>query len=701
MNKTSRVVFFLFLGGGILSFWSTFYTLYTYIHNRREHHSSQIEHGENDTNAMLTVLTEKISAVQKAYLAYAQEITSEQPSFEAIQKKLENFLTVYPYLASTGVAYAPFMHNKKDKMFGVECVKKVGKVEAVPFTEQTNYVQEEWFRSAHYAEFTWTASMLDPITKIFITRLAIPFYTYDSQDRRTKIGGVIFADITLEQLSEIIFSFKLTKTGYHVLTSYTGTLLVHPVSSYVKEQKTFADLGRMSNDPEYAHLMQDVMQKTSGITTLTIGDKPNIVLYHYVPDTDWYLYMFLEQSTTWLGSQELKRMVLHIIFSILALLLFCLLLIFRAHEGVLYRIWMSIVGFGFLCLVGITCLWTLDLLTEIPLLGNEYMAWNQTELDRFLNLHERLYPNIYKIPPLMIPTGMYITDIKVSSATTITLYGILWQKYVTAQRGTIQEGLFLLNADEEHFEKIYETTDNDMTTIGWKFIFTVRGNFNFTKYPFDKQIITLIMLHKEYEKNIFLRPDFPSFKNMSTLELPDLATDISIPEWTIQDSYYYYILTNYPTNFGIPQYIQQKNYPILHYSIDAIRRFIHPFTSSILPVIIIIIICFGILIIISTINSGETRSITPLISMASGIFFAAIVAHQTFIRSISASGITYFEYFYFVAYLIILLVTINGLLYELGVKMSFITYKNNLIPRVCYWPFVLSIYLGITIYFFY
>ncbi len=701
MSKLSRYFFSIILFIGFLSLCLTFYTFYLYIQNRRTHYRSEIEHGQTNTQVVLKLLEDKFGSVQIAYGEFAQKITSQQLSFEAIEKKLQEFLSIYPYLSSTGVAYTPHMYKKAIDLFGMQYVKKIGTIESVSLAEKSNYIQSDWFRASHYEEGYWPINFFDTIIQKLIVRMAFPFYAFDPADRRNKVCGVIFADVTLDQLNDMIFSHNLSKQGYHVLASGAGILLAHPVSSYVREQKTLTDLGHITNVPEYAHLMSDFGQKTSGITTLPIGNKPHIILYDYVPETDWYLFMFLEQSTTWLGSQDLKRMVLHIIFSFLAFLFCCIILITQAYLGTLYRIWLSIIGLGFLCLVGVTCLWTLELLTEIPLLGNEYLVWNQTELDRFLNLHERLYPAIYKVPPIIIPTGMYVTDVKVSSSTTISIYGILWQKYPASSKDTVKEGIVLLNADEEHLEKIYEFAEGDTITVGWKYIFVVRGNFNFVQYPFDKQMITLVMVHKDYDKNIFLKPDFSSFKNMSNLALPELDTEISIPEWTIQDSYYYYILTNYPTNFGIQNYIQQKNYPILHYSIDATRRFVHPFTSSILPVIIIIIICFGILIIISTISSGETRSITPLISMASGIFFAAIVAHQTFIRSISASGITYFEYFYFIAYLIILLVTINGLLYELGVQIPFITYKNNLLPRLCYWPFVLSIYFAITVYFFY
>jgi len=62
------------------------------------------------------------------------------------------------------------------------------------------------------------------------------------------------------------------------------------------------------------------------------------------------------------------------------------------------------------------------------------------------------------------------------------------------------------------------------------------------------------------------------------------------------------------------------------------------------------------------------------------------------------SGLTYIEYSYLIMYLIILLCTANSFFFAFGKfhYLKIIHYRNNLIPKLAYWPLIMGIMTIVT-----
>ena len=58
----------------------------------------------------------------------------------------------------------------------------------------------------------------------------------------------------------------------------------------------------------------------------------------------------------------------------------------------------------------------------------------------------------------------------------------------------------------------------------------------------------------------------------------------------------------------------------------------------------------------------------------------------------------YLEQFYFAAYVAILLVSVNTILFSAGRGGRFIHYRDNLIPHLLYWPVILISMLALTFF---
>ena len=75
-----------------------------------------------------------------------------------------------------------------------------------------------------------------------------------------------------------------------------------------------------------------------------------------------------------------------------------------------------------------------------------------------------------------------------------------------------------------------------------------------------------------------------------------------------------------------------------------------------------------------------------VLSYTVALFFAIVLAHARLRGQFPDVGILYIEWYYFVAYLAVLGVTINAIVYAAHLGGGFIHFRENLIPRVAYWP---------------
>ena len=87
---------------------------------------------------------------------------------------------------------------------------------------------------------------------------------------------------------------------------------------------------------------------------------------------------------------------------------------------------------------------------------------------------------------------------------------------------------------------------------------------------------------------------------------------------------------------------------------------------------------------------------------SSGAFIFILLLDQVNLRNtIAVAGIVYIEALYFVLYIIILLVTINALLIASNMNLTILRDRDNLIPKLMYWPTLLILSLAVTLITFY
>lgn len=324
------------------------------------------------------------------------------------------------------------------------------------------------------------------------------------------------------------------------------------------------------------------------------------------------------------------------------------------------------------------------------------MLLKKAGLNKFLQSRKSENP---QDSPLYIPTGVFVQSLEFEDANDVFITGYIWQKYDKNIPQNVSRGFILPEAVDPNVTEIHRHQDQNFEVIVWYFEAKLRENFDYSKYPFDVKDVWIRLWPKDFYKNIILTPDFDAYDLMVPTSLPGLAEDFVLPGWDIKSSFFQYKLNNYNTNFGINSYIGQDNFPELYFTVVLQRNFINVLISNMMIIIVVLLLLFCIqILIIKHKESGENQDFTALeIVSACGAFLFIVIIDQINLRQkIITAGIIYLDYFYFILYIMILLVAINAILFASNIKIDWIDYKNNLIPKLLYWPTNLALLLLVT-----
>lgn len=154
---------------------------------------------------------------------------------------------------------------------------------------------------------------------------------------------------------------------------------------------------------------------------------------------------------------------------------------------------------------------------------------------------------------------------------------------------------------------------------------------------------------------------------------------------------------------GIGQNEFQTNAPELHYNFVIKRNFANAFTVHMIPLIVVTMLLFGAVMTVTR-REGLTErhdfSTSSVIGTCSVLFFVILLAHVQLREGFAGSPVIYMESFFFLMYFLLLGVSINTYLFasEAVPSLRLIHWKDNLIPKAAFWPFVLLCMVAITAY---
>lgn len=673
--------------------------------NHKQNRLTEIAKNQASQEAKKAVrqLEEKLQK-QKATVNYIAQILTEQKLEEKeLLALLKQELEKNPDYLEVGVAYQPFAYKSNQRLYAPYYTRKTGKTEQDRIGNYYDYTKpnNKWFYDTLEKGSLWNDPVYYENSERFVSDYLVAFHKLESQSQKKSPVGVAYANLSLEKINELIKDLDVGKSGYVLLLSRKGEFLATPQQEYVKNRETIYNLAKQRQNPQLLNIAEKVREgKRASVEFLDeITGKSSWVFLEPISLNGWTLALVAIKEDSAINLDVRRQQLIRIALETVLFLFLLSIILFRGYEGNTKNLWRISISLGVFCFSGIGFIWYL-VLSEENYKDDRNLLLNSADVQNLLIPQFKLAKSLAKSPPLLIPTGVFIQNVKFDSANDVLVTGYVWQKYTKGLHDDVERGFYLPEGYEVEINQIYRTNNENTEIIGWHFEATLRQNFVFTKYPFDYNDVWVRIWPTFFTKkntkfsSVIFTPDFNSYEVLNPTSKPGLEEDFVSAEWNIESSFFEYKFRNYNTTFGLGTYQDNRKYPELYFTVILKRDFLGILIARIIPITVVAILLFIILLLSK--DGG-----LEVIGACAGFIFVIILDQINLRGLVAAKGIIYFEYFYFVTYILILVVAVNSILLHRDKKVPLIEYENNLIVKLVYWPSFLSILLLITAFVFY
>ena len=301
-------------------------------------------------------------------------------------------------------------------------------------------------------------------------------------------------------------------------------------------------------------------------------------------------------------------------------------------------------------------------------------------------------------PALFVRTGVMVQSIEFKGPYTVQVAGYLWQHYPT-EAADYDKGVVFPEADSTTMNKVYEAEQNGETLIGWNFKTLLREQFDYSQYPLDRQQLWLRMWHIDFERNVFLVPDFTGYVDLDPEAKPGLDPGVVLENWNIDLSYFSYHPTAYNADFGIEGYDPSEPQPELYFNVGIERNVLNPLIARAIAPVVILLQLFVIVMVIGRDGKRlEQFGVKPgaVLFTCAAFVFAVLIAQNALRDEVKWYGVVYLEFLHLITYFVILGVAANSVLLVAKPDLA-LFHRGNTFVRLIYWPAITVALLIVTL----
>lgn len=514
--------------------------------------------------------------------------------------------------------------------------------------------------------------------------------------------------LELQQVQDDVFGLRSGEAGFGFLASASGHLMVHPVRDVMRRLSSFADLARQ---PGGHHLLSGVAferfvdEKGLILGLVDESTRDRSIWYERIPETNWILgVVFAERTADDISAEGVHRLWTTTLGCFVLVSLWTAWTLFGFH-GDTWRLWRGVVGVTLLLALAVAAVWRLVLLGQLAdPVSHTVRLTDQATVADYRHEQDRGSKEAGLPRPAYIPTGVFLQSLEFVSANNIYVRGYVWQKFTKGRHDGVSRGVLFPEGNDLKLTEAYRQETEDYELIGWQFGGVVRESFDFTGYPLDRAVAWLRLWPKDFYKNVVLVPDLAAYDMMRPSLMPGVERELVLSGWHRESSFFDYHFNSYNANFGMTDFVGQLDYPELYFNVVLRREFVQAFLIDLVPIFVITTLLFAVLVTTTAIRERAVlfdHDATWVLSTSSGLLFATLLAHTKLRSHFAAqSGIMYLEFFYFALYLLLMMVPINAFLVASGSLPAALRYRDGVIPKLLFWPAVLSFDLAVTLWFF-
>jgi hypothetical protein len=628
--------------------------VYDYEHQKSQIELTQMNQAQQNLQSAVEQIDEVLGKLLSIANAIADDISAGKLQRSQIMWKLKQTIKRTPYQFGIGVAYVPYINDPQQRRQSRYYINKQGS----QLTEEQDQLQ----------------------------LFTVPCFYHDPKTQTQIPKCLVFVDYSLNDIKVLMANLELGQTGYGFILSKQGVFMTHPIEEYVKERKTIFKIAAVNNDKTLKRLGEQAIKSESGVIEYVSEETGQSawIFYQPIEATGWMMCaVFIKDDIFNQTTFRQKQIEISLWFIVFLVLLSALL--FRVYKGDTYRFWMLVFSASVLLLIELGFVVYLMQTTPSFSAGSKrLLIVDRAGLHKFLsvNAKQRLFS---EKTPLYLPTGIVIESAEFSDENEVILSGYLWQKYDDDVHQKIARDFILHEVESIKITGVERHKENQTEMIRWYFDSTVHLQFYYSKYPFDRTEINILIHHKDIDRNIILIPDLEVYQEVNPNTRPGIKHDVVLPGWQIKRSFFNY-------HFQSDNNVGERNFPNLYFTVFLQRDFLNPFIISVLPIIVVGIMLFALLLLL-----GRVGTFANVVAPLTALFFGIIFAHIGLKRGVPSLAHLYVEYYYWVMYIALFGVVTSYFFFHTKKNLRFVQYRNGLVLKLLFWPFILVSILGITV----
>jgi hypothetical protein len=611
------------------------------------------------------------------------------PDEEKLLAIMRNLVYSDPGFLAAGVAFAPYAYHPRIRLNAPAYVVDDDGAHFQDLDAVEDYTKPgaDWYHRPMEGAPVWLPPRFD-------TDRGHALVTYGAPLRRPGAAGepvgVLFATYDLYVFQRRLDALDLGQNGYSFILSAEKRFILHPNKDLAEQQESFSSfLDRLASPKDVANV-ENAFRDPTTIARFVDPDSglPSRLMFRRIAATDWTLGVVLADRDVLMPARVAHEKLINIALVVAIAVVLLAIAVARIDQDFTRGVWIVSIIFAGSCILTGMFVVALAMQSRLPDSENVTRITNWNSLNRFTSEQRRRTLNQREEVPLFIPTGIYVQSAFLEDASNVGISGYVWQRYTKGVHDGIQRGFIMPDAKTSTISKAYTIADGDTELVRWNINATVHQNFDYSKYPFDSERVTIDLWHKEFTRNVILVPDLASYKLMSPAARPGVFEDIRISGWSVGDSSFNYIAESYKTSFGLRDFSGLTNFPNLYFGFDIRKEITGPFVANMLPMLVVTILLFAILFLGTRDDERQRGRIgfaLDVIAACAGFFLVAILLHIALRRDLAARDIFYLEYFYFVTYAMILYVAVNYVLFT-KTAIRLVHYRDNFIAKILFWP---------------
>ncbi len=637
--------------------------------------------------------------------ALAADLSSGKLTEATLRARLRAVLDMTPDTFEVGIASAPYAWSPKVRLYAPHLSRSNGAVTEFQLEQSYDYTEHDWYRlPMEQGRARWGEPYFGQATQSIVVGYSAPFHLPGTPEG--KPSGVVRINLSLDGIRRMVSHLGFGQTGYAFLLSGKGVFLASPIEENVTRQRTIADFAQENGAEEYREFGERalrgerVQMKVRSATTgreIWAVSEPVVI-------SGWALgAVFFQDEIAPDPIKERQGLIRMMVGGVLVMALFILGLCHARAFGV-KAAWYAVGALSLLLVVGISFVWGVTLHFPTRQGDDGVRILEPSSLRKFLGSQSTGGERGEQGAWVEIPTGVLIQGVWHVDASSVDVSGYVWQRYPAQRAGGLTQGVELPEAGTIKLREVFRRKQADTEVVGWFFEARLRSpSMSSHKYPFDSALVRLRLRHPDLDKGVLLTPDLEAYPYLAPSTLPGVDQSLHISGWKLERSYFSYARGGQATSFGIASSAKQGGQLELCFNLRMQRQFLDPFIAAILPLVVASCLLF-MLVMVGTKDKARVAATgfkaTDILRGCISLLFPVVFAQINMRTKIASSDFIYLEYFYFVVYGAILLITINALVFTMK-ERGLAQLHDNLVPKLLFWPLLLGAFFVVTLVFLY